>query len=188
MLRNHLYMLLVQLELRHGVHRAHRVLLHGELSNPCSVHVALSVAVWLNLDLLGPILLLDVHIVHHVVQVSFQLLSRCVLKNGTNSARIMVYQQEFAFAFTRISPLEQNSDVTFDCLQLLVPEESHVEAQIAPLLVDVIRVIWREVLHPRNEIGSALKVQVYAEVWQAFKNCEYCVLVHFEVILLHLLH
>ena len=93
-----------------------------------SDNVSLSITVRFNLDLLGSIFLLNVLIFHDGVELSVDLGARGVFKDRNDSASIMLYEEQLAFAIARMPSLKQHSDIAFYSLELLVAEESHIEA------------------------------------------------------------
>ena len=77
----HLDMLVVKFEFCHGVDRVHRILLHSKLINLLRYNIAFPIGLRLNLHLLSSILLLNILIIHDIVQVSVNLGIGRVLKN-----------------------------------------------------------------------------------------------------------
>ena len=183
----HLDMLVVKFEFGHGVDRVHRVLLHSKLINLLRDNIAFPIRLRLNLHLLSSILLLDILIIHDIVQVSVNLGIGGVLKNGADAALDVVDKEELALAIARIPALEEHGQVAFDRFELFVADEAHVEAQVGALLENVVSVVRREVLHPGDVARRALEVEVDREVGKALKDSKDGILVDLHVVLLHLL-
>ena len=66
-LSQHLHVLIVQLEFGHCVNRVDGVLLHCEVIHQLSCNVAFFISLRLDLNLLCPVLLLNILVVHDVV-------------------------------------------------------------------------------------------------------------------------
>ena len=81
---------IIELKLCHGVGGADLKFLHIEIAYLLHDYVALSITFRLNLDLLSPILLLNIFIPHNIVQVFLNLDIRGIFKDRSDSACIMI--------------------------------------------------------------------------------------------------
>ena len=66
-------------------------------------------------------------------------------------------------------------------------KQTHVEAEVRPLLVDLVGVAWSNATEEREPIRVTGKVEVYSKVRNFFKHLENGLLVLLEKVLLVLL-